>query len=79
MIKKDKLLKQIDAVTDLEKRLIPLFNKHISTSLFFSGLGEKERDSIKEQFQKIAISKTKHLEVLAGIKNEVTKGKNDVY
>ena len=79
MIKKDKLARQIDAIIDSKKRLIPLLNKHISSSLFFSGLKSEERNAIIERFQNIVIIQTKHMETLKGIKDEVAKGKNDVY
>lgn len=79
MVKRDKLLKQINELESLERRLIPLLNKHISSSLFFSRLKEKERNSMTEQLQNIAANKERHLEILGGIKNDVAKGKNDVY
>ena len=55
MIKKDKLLNQINMLIDLEKRLIPLLNRHISSSLFFSGLKESDRDAVLERFQNIVM------------------------
>ena len=79
MIKRDKLTRQIDAIIDSKKRLIPLLNKHISSSLFFSGLKSEERNVIIERFQNIVITQTKHLEILRGIKDEVAKGKSNVY
>lgn len=79
MIKKDKLLVKIGAVTELEKRIIPLLNKHVSSSLFFSGLEKAERDAMVDGLQNIVINKTKHLDILNGIKDEITKGHSDVY
>ena len=79
MMKKDRLVHQIDAIIDSKKRLIPLLNKHISSSLFFSGLKPEERNVIIERFQNIVITQTKHMEVVKGIKDEIVKGKSDVY
>jgi len=79
MIKRDRLIRQIDAILNSKKRLIPLLNKHISSSLFFSGLKVKERDAIIERFQNIVIIQTKHMEILMGIKDEAAKGESDVY
>ena len=79
MIKKDKLTRQIDAIIDSKKRIIPLLNKHISSSLFFSGLKPEERNAIIERFQNIVITQTKHMEILRGIKDEMAKGKSNVY
>ena len=79
MIKKEKLLQQIEKVTNDEKRLIPLLNRHISTSLFFSGLRDADRKKTIEQFQRMVVAHTKHTEYLKGIVDEVKKGKSDVY
>lgn len=79
MIKKDNLLNQISELESLEKRLIPLLSRQISSSLFFSNLKEKERNSIIEQLQSIAVNKKRHIEILNGIKEEVSKGEKDVY
>ncbi len=79
MIKKDKLLKQIDELMNLEKSLIPLLNKHVSTSLFFSNLKKDEREEIVGYFQNQVIAKTKHVEILNGIKSEVARREKDVY
>ncbi len=79
MIKSDKLLKQIDELMNLEKSLIPLLNKHMSTSLFFSNLKKDEREEIVGYFQNQVIAKTKHVEMLNGIKNEALRRKKDVY
>ena len=79
MMKKDRLICQIGAIIDSKKRLIPLLNKHISSSLFFSGLKPEERNTIIERFQNIVITQTKHMEILKGIKDEAEKGKSDVY
>jgi len=79
MIKSDKLLKQIDELINMEKSLIPLLNKHMSASLFFSNLEKDEREEIVGYFQNQVIAKTKHIEILNGIKNEVVRRKKDVY
>ncbi len=79
MIKKDKLLSQINELINLEKSLIPLLNKHMSTSLFFSNLKEDEREKIIEHFQNLVIAKTKHIEILNGVKDEIARRERDVY
>ncbi|MCQ9208786.1 MAG: hypothetical protein NG712_05355 [Omnitrophica bacterium] len=79
MIKKDKLLSQLNKLVELEKSLIPLLNKHISSSLFFSNLEKSKRQSIVEHFQKLVIAKKSHIEILDGIKSEVDRREKDVY
>ena len=79
MIKKDKLLKQLNKLIELEKSLIPLLNKHISSSLFFSNLEKGKQKEIVEHFQKLVITKKSHIEILDGIKSEVSRREKDVY
>lgn len=79
MIKKDKLLNRINTLIDLEKKLIPLLNRHISSSLFFSKLKEDDRNAIIEYFQNLVITKTRHIEILNNIRDEVTGRQSDVY
>jgi len=79
MIKKDKLLNRTDKLMNLEKSLIPLLNKHISSSLSFSNLKVDERKEIVEYFQNLVIAKTKHIEILNGVKTEVSRRERDVY
>jgi len=79
MIKKDKLLNRMDKLINLEKSLIPLLNKHISSSLSFSNLKVDERKEIVEYFQNLVIAKTKHIEILNGVKTEVSRRERDVY
>ncbi|MBL7130854.1 MAG: hypothetical protein ISS45_05590 [Candidatus Omnitrophica bacterium] len=79
MIKKDKLLKQVEELVKLEQSLIPLLNKHLSAAMFFSNLKKDDRENIVEYFQKLVIAKTKHVEILNGVKAEITRRERDVY
>jgi len=79
MIKKDKLLDRLNELMLLEKSLIPVLNRHISSSLFLSGLKEEDRKRIVEYFQSMAIRQTKHVEMLDELKDEVAGGNVDVY
>ncbi len=74
MIKKDKLLDRLNELMNLEKSLIPLLNRHISSSLFLSDLKEEDRKRIVEYFQSMAIRQTKHVEMLDELKDEVAGG-----
>ena len=79
MIRKEKLLKQLELLENFEKRVVPLLNKHISSSLFFSELKGAERNSILEKFQGITVAQEKHIEILGQVRDEILKGKKDVY
>lgn len=79
MIKRDKILKQIEELIGLEQSLIPLLNKHLSAAMFFSSLKKNDREDIVEYFQKLVIAKTRHVEILNGVKEEIVRRERDVY
>jgi hypothetical protein len=79
MIKKEKLLSGIDSIIGIQKQLIPLLNKHVSASVSFSGLSAGDKEGIIKRFQEIAITHTKHMDILKSIKEEAEKGANNVY
>jgi len=79
MIGKDKLLKQVEKLIQQEERLVPLLNRHVSSALFFSGLKQKERDNILDRFQEMAVKLREHIDILNGIRKEITEGAGNVY
>jgi len=79
MIKKDKLLKQVEELVGLEQSLVPLLNEHLSAAMFFSNLKKDDRENIVEYFQKLVVARTKHIEILNGIKAEIVRRQRDVY
>jgi len=79
MIKRDKLLKQVEELVKLEQSLIPLLNKHLSAAMFFSNFKKDDRENIVEYFQKLVVAKTKYIEILNGVKAEIVRRQRDVY
>lgn len=79
MIKKELLLTQLKSLIETEKMLVPLLNRHISSALFFSGIDSAQQDNIKKRFQSMVITQTSHIEALNKIKEDVEKGRTDVY
>ena len=79
MIKKEKLLRGIDFAMDIQKQLVPLLNKHVSASVFFSGLPGKDKEKIAQRFQEMAVIHTKHMDTLKSIKTEIAEGDGRVY
>ena len=79
MIKKEKLVHAIESAMDIQKQLIPILNKHVSASVFFSSLPESDKENIIQRFQYMAIAHTKHIDTLESIKQEIIKGNGHVY
>lgn len=79
MIKKEQLIKSIDRLAEQENSLVPLLNRHVSSTLSFSGLDEKDHQEILDYFQNMVIKQQEHIDVLNGIKKDVLEGAADVY
>jgi len=79
MISKQNLLKQIDALRDLKKRVVPLLDQHVATAISFSGLKEDDQNIITEKLRDMVAEQTKHITLLDGIKNAVEKGDINAY
>ncbi len=79
MISKIKILKEIDKVLEAEKRLLPLLNRHISSSLFYSDLNKEDREKIVDFFQSQVVRQSKHIDVLSEIRDELNEGGEGVY
>ena len=79
MVKKESLSESIEILTELEKNLVPLLNRHISSAIFFSGLKEAETSAMMEEFKNRAVIQSKHIEILKGIKKEIARSKNNVF
>lgn len=79
MIKKERLLKQLNKLLDMEKNLVPLLNRHVASSLEFSGLGDTEREEFNARLQEMARIHVRHVEELTIIKTRIAEGDIDVY
>ncbi|MFO8053326.1 MAG: hypothetical protein R6U54_05175 [Candidatus Omnitrophota bacterium] len=79
MIRKDKLLKKLDQLQELESRLIPLLDKHLSASLDFSQLPKEERDKTLGFLKSRVAMQKKHIQLIKSIKEELTESEKNVY
>ena len=79
MISKQNLLKEINVLLELKKRITPLLNQHILSAISFSRLRKDEQDMITERFKNMVTEQTKHLALLKEIKNSVAKGSSNAY
>ena len=79
MILKKKLLSEVNALIEIEKRLDSLFDKYISSTLFFSKLKSQDREEVKEYFFERAKACKAHMGVLESIKEELLESKDNVY
>lgn len=78
-ITKNELLKLLDDSIDLEEKSIQVYNKHLKTALFWSGLPEDERRQLNIYLSMLAKESSKHSARLSALKEKVEKEGKDVY
>ncbi|MCF7871186.1 MAG: hypothetical protein K9L95_04270 [Candidatus Omnitrophica bacterium] len=79
MIRKNNLLNKLDRLLELERRLIPLLDKHLSTSLDFSRLSKGDRDLSLDFLKSRVNLQKKHIQLIESIKKEIEESKQNVY
>jgi len=79
MIKREHLIKQLNKLLDMEKSLVPLFNKHVSSSLAFSGLSDADQAVFTTRLQEMARIHERHVEALAIMRDRTAGSDIDVY
>jgi hypothetical protein len=79
MIRKDKLLNKVNQLLELEGRLIPLLDKHLSTSLGFSQLSKDEQDLSLDFLKGRVNLQKKHIQLIKSIKKEIEDSEQNVY
>jgi hypothetical protein len=79
MIKRERLLKQLNRLLDMEKSLVPLLNKHVSSSLTFSDLSEADQSAFAARLQDMARIHERHVEELTIMRDRAAGSDIDVY
>lgn len=63
----------------MEKNLVPLLNKHVSSSISFSGLSESDQKMFTSKLQEMARIHERHVEELTIITKRATESDMDVF
>lgn len=79
MIRKNNLLNKLNQLLELERRLVPLLDKHLSTSLGFSQLSKDEHDLSLDFLKNRVNLQKKHIQLIEGIKKEIEDSGQNVY
>ena len=79
MIKKETLLKKIAGVLEIEERIIPLLDKHVSSSLSFSSLSAEDKEAIPVYLRGKVETQKRHVEMLKEIIGYIKESDDNVY
>ena len=79
MITKERLLQNIEEGIRTEESAIPIYMKHISTSLDWFGFRDEDRYHIEENLKKMAEESSAHKNILENIRDSIIKEGRDVF
>jgi rubrerythrin len=79
MIKKDDLLASLKESLNTEERAIPIYTRHLNSTLFFSGFSKELQKKIKDTLLTLKSESQRHEQVFKALIEKVEKSQKDVY
>ncbi len=79
MIKKDRLIQDVDRLIELKQRFTIILEKCIATSFNFRTGVDSERQRVDHVFEEFVHMQKRHHELLSEIKNDIEQVDQDVY
>ena len=79
MITKEKLVSELNEALKTEESAIPLYTKHVSSTLFLADMEEKKVSRIKEILDVLNSDSSKHAEMFKNLINKIEGETKDVY
>ena len=79
MITKEKLIDELEESLNTEESAVPLYTKHISSTLFLSGFTDKSCSRIEEILSELASDSDRHASMFKQLIEHVKSGVKDVY
>jgi rubrerythrin len=79
MINRDNLIASLKKSLDAEERAVPIYSKHLNSTLFFSGLDKDFQERIKGLLSILAKESIRHEQVLRTLIKKIERSSKDVY
>ncbi|MDD5464779.1 MAG: hypothetical protein PHP73_00285 [Candidatus Omnitrophica bacterium] len=79
MIKKEELLKFLKEAEVLEEKSIPVYTKHLDSTLFLSGFSKEEQEELKKVLLILKKGSEEHREIYEDLINKIRESAKDVY
>lgn len=79
MITKEKLVSELKEALKTEESAIPLYTKHVSSTLFLADMKKERISRIKEILDILSSESSKHARIYKVLINKVERDTKDVY
>lgn len=78
-IPKKELLKMVDDAITLEDRSVPVYNRHLKTALFWSGLPAADREKLRIQLGILEKESERHSRSLGELRKKIEENPKNVF
>jgi molybdopterin synthase catalytic subunit len=79
MIKKIDLLKSLKESLNTEERAMPVYARHLGSTIFFSGFSKDMQEKIKDTLLTLKAESERHEQIFKALIEKVEKSQKDVY
>lgn len=79
MLTKEKLLVELNEALKTEESAIPLYTKHVSSTLFLADMEDEDISRIKEILDILNYDSRKHARIFKSLINKIEGDTKDVY
>lgn len=73
-MKKEKIIEILNRALVGEEKAIPIYNRHLSSSIFWTGIAEEKSERIKEILEQLINDSRRHKIMVEGLINKLKEG-----
>ena len=79
MIKKEELLKILNEAVMTEERVIPIYDKHLRSAIFWTGIDEDKAQTVRDCLKTMINDSKKHFEITKSLLERIKKEKRNAF
>ncbi len=79
MIKKEELLKVLNEAVMTEERIVPIYDKHLRSAIFWTGIDNDKAETVRRCLQIMIDDSKKHFEITKSLLERIKKEKRDAF
>lgn len=79
MIKKEELLKVLNEAVMTEERIVPIYDKHLRSAIFWTGIDEDKAQTVRNCLKIMIDDSKKHFEITKSLLEKIKKEKRNAF
>ncbi|MFH1395239.1 MAG: hypothetical protein ABIH09_03695 [Candidatus Omnitrophota bacterium] len=79
MMKKSELLKYLKEAVMAEERVIPIYEKHLKSAIFWIRMDEDKAEKVRQMMEKMIQDSKRHWKITKSLMEQVSKEDRDAF